>query len=790
MKTILLTLVLALAVPGLQAQTPPGAPGKPAGQSPALTRSHQPLYPAASPAAAPADAPAAPTTPAPPEEMVPAGYINFQGVDVSQVLDIYAQLVNRTLIRGAVPGAQIILKTQTPLTKTEAIEALQAVLALNGIAVVNIGEKFVKVLPVGDANSAGAEFDNTSGTNLPNLGSYITRIVQLQYVKPSEMIPIIQPFSKLANSILAIDSNGILVLRDNAENIKRMLEMIAKVDISTPTEYISEVIPIRYAKVDDIASALNALGGGGGTSVTIGNAPSPGRISGISGSTSGGMGGMNGGNPGGMGGSSYQGGMGGGMGGGITTRSGMGVAGGGATPNGTPTGGTTFQQRLQSIIQHASGSAPGGGGGSDQPITLFGQTKIIPDESSSSLLIYATRPDMEVIKGIIAKLDVPLAQVLIESIIVEVSLGNTLNAGVSAIQKPQQYNANLGGGGIMANKGTGSFVDFLKNAATNGLGNSLPTNGATGGLNYFGSIGPTWDIAVQAAETDSKAHIIQRPRIQTSQAVPAQFFVGQSVPYKTSTYAYSGQSGDSYSQLSVGVELDVTPFINPEGAVSMQIQQEIDEIQDKNYNDSGQPSTVKRTLNSTITVRDRDTVILGGFIYSDKNHAISGVPLLMDIPLLGWLFRSTSDSKDHNELMVLMRPTVLKTPELAAVETIREGQRLPGISGAVADEAAYNRKLIAAERKKELKAATNGVGDGFFNMNPASAMGTNVQSGDFGTAPDAASTNAAAGQDTGPAATDTADQDKARAVLEQKMQDMDQKAVESVPPPTLPPPPQ
>ena len=705
---------------------------------------------------------------------MPAGYIDWEGVDLSVVLNIYSKYVGRTLIRGALPAAQVTLKTETPLTKSEVIEAIQAVLALNGIAVVNIGEKFVKVLPVGDANSAGASFDDTDATNLPNLGSYVTHIVQLQYVKPSEMIPIIQPFSKLANSILAIDSNGILVLRDNAENIKRMLEMIAKVDISTPTEYISEVIPIRYAKVDDIASALNALGGGGGTSVTIGNAPAPGRISGISGSTSGGINGMNGNNnPGGMGGSSYQGGMGGGMGGGITTRSGMGVTGGGATQNGTPTGGTTFQQRLQSIIQRAGGGSSAGGG-SDQPITLFGQTKIIPDESSSTLLIYATRSDMAVITNIIAKLDVPLAQVLIESIIVEVTLGNTLNAGVSAVQHPQQFNnSNVAGGGVMAN-GTGSFLNFVRNAATNGMGNSLPTNAASSGLNYFGSIGPTWDIAVQAAETDSKAHIIQRPRIQTSQAVPAQFFVGQSVPYITGSYSYNGVQ-NSYSQLSVGVELDVTPFINPEGAVSMQIQQEIDEIADQNYNNSGQPSTVKRTLNSTITVRDRDTVILGGFVYSDKTHNTAGVPLLMDIPLLGWLFRSTADNKSHNELMVLMRPTVLKTPELAAAETVREGQRLPGVSGAVADDAAYNRQLIAAERKKELKHATNGgLGDGFFNMSPASVL-TNTPTGDFGTAPDKGAAPSANEQNQA-----------ARAALEQKMQDLDQKAAESVPPPTPP----
>ena len=756
MKTTLLALLLAFTGRELLAQVPPSTP-----------HTRPPLFPP------PASQPAAPTSAAPaqPDEIIPAGTINFQSADLNQVLEVYSMYVGRTLLRPAgLPAGQIVLKTLTPLTKSEVIQALQAVLALNGIAVVNIGDKFVKVLPVDQANSAGAEFNDANATNLPDLGSYVTHIVQLKYVKPSEMVPIIQPFAKLANSILSIDSNGILVLRDNAENVKRMLEMIDKVDISTPTEYVSEVIPIRYAKVDDIASALNALGGSGGTTVSIGTAPSPGRISGMSGTTSGGLGGT--------GGSSYQ--PGGSTTSAFGSRSGLGVGGGGATPNGTPTSGSTFQDRLKSIINKASGVSGAAGSGSDQPIMLFGQTKIIPDESSSSLLIYATRPDMDVIKGIIAKLDVPLAQVLIESIIVEVTLGNTLNAGVSAVQHPQQFNnSNVAGGGAMAN-GTGSFLNFVKSAATNGAANSFSTNALSSGLSYFGSIGNTWDIAVQAAETDNKAHIIQRPRIQTSQAVPAQFFVGQTVPYQTGNYAYgSGGNQVSYSQLSVGVELDVTPFINPEGAVSMQINQEIDEISDQpsaanNY----QPSTVKRTLNSTITVRDRDTVILGGFVYSDKNHQVKGVPLLMDIPLLGWLFRSTADNKDHNELMVLMRPTVLKTPQLAAAETIREGQRLPGISDAVADEAAYNRKLIAAERKKELKAATNGgLGDGFYNMNPASVMGTNVPTGDFGTAPD---------KTAAPAATDTADQDKARAALGEKLKELDApNAGGSVPPPVL-----
>ena len=761
MKTILLALALALTGLELQAQTPPPF-GAPNGQ---VTK---PRYP--QPAPTPPPVAAAPVAPAQPEEMIPAGTINFQSADVNQVLDVYSQLVGRTLLRPAtLPGGPIVLKTLTPLTKSEAIQALQAVLAINGVVVVNIGDKFVKVLPADQAAGSGASVDSTSVTNMPNLGSYVTHIVQLKYVKPTEMVPVITPFAKL-NSIIPLDANGILVIRDYAENVKRMLEMIDKVDVSVPAEYISEVIPIRYAKVDDIASALNALGGGGGSTVSIGSAPSTTPINGMRSSSSG-VNGMNtGGGGGGMG----------GVNGGSSTYGNQARSIATAGPNGAPTAGTTFQDRLKSIINRASGATQ------DQQITLFGQTKIIPDESSSSLLIYATRQDMEVIKGIISKLDVPLAQVLIESIIMDVAIGKTLNAGVSVVQQPKQYNnSNVTGGGAMINGGS-SFLNTVQNLVTNGSGSSilksssLPTNALSGGLSYFGNIGDTWNVLVSAAESDTTANIIQRPRIQTSQAVPAQFFVGQSVPYVNSTYNNSingGYGGSSYSQLNVGVELDVTPFINPDGLVVMQIQQEIDEISGYTSIDGNQvPNTVKRTLNSTIAVRNRDTVILGGFVRSDKSHALSGVPILMDIPLLGWLFRSTANTKDRTELMVMMRPTVLKTPELAAAETIKEGQRLPGISAAAAEDAAGERKAIAAERKKEQQNARKGVpADGFFNMNSGADSDTNLPSGDFGAGP-STSANAPAQP-----ATPAADQDKARAAMEQKMNDLNRQP-ETIPP--------
>jgi general secretion pathway protein D len=761
MKTILLALALALTSLELRAQTPSNSvPAIPQFRQPrfGLTNgaARPPRYqqpPAAAPgtpaAAAdqPTGQPAGQPFPAPgftaattarsavPEETIPAGTINFQGVDVGQVLEVYAQLVNRTLLRANLPDAKIVLKTQTPLTKTEAIQALQAVLALNNISVINIGDKFVKVVQSDQANGSGGELDRSGSTNLPSLGTYVTHITQLHYVKPSLMVPIIQPFGKLQNSITPIDDNGILVIRDYAENVKRMLEMIEQIDVSVPAEYVSEVIPIRYAKVDDIASALNSLGGsGGGSTVSIGSSSGSGQISGLANRSSGGISGMSSLN--GSGSSSGTSAFG--------NRTGLGSSGStAANPNGTPTTGTSFAQRLNNIINRASGTT--GGGSSQDQIVLFGQTKIIPNESSSSLLIYATRADLEVIKGIIAKLDVPLSQVLIEAVIIDVTLGNTFTFGTSVAQNPAANGNVIGGGGV--NNGQ-SFANFVKTVTgtTNSSGgvsspistitSSIGTNSGSfasalpSGSSYFANIGPNWDVAVTAAETDTHASIIQRPRIQTQQAKAAQFFVGDTVPYVTgSTYGSSYGNSSSYSQLSVGVELDVTPYINPEGMVAMDIQQEIDDLNGYTYieNVGNVPNTIKRTLNASITVRDRDTVMLGGFIKSDKSHSQSGVPYLCNIPVLGLLFKQSSDTKDRQELIVLMRPTVLPTPELAAKHTINEEQRLPGVSQAAGENAAEERKLISAQRKREQKQFKNSKQyDGFYVTQPEEESTTNA----------------------------------------------------------------
>jgi general secretion pathway protein D len=727
MKTIIPVLILAMAGLDLWAQTPPfmphaapnmrpltnspsgppafprlpapgGTPPAPGGTAPALPFANRPPNSPAPPAISPADAA--------PQKEIPGFDYDWSGVDVQQVLDVYADLVGRTLIRGQLPQASIVLKTESPLTKSEAIEALQAVLAINGISIVNIGDKFAKVLASTDAGGAGGAFNDIPANEMPDMGTYVTRIVQLNYVKPSAMVPVITPLAKL-NSIIPLDDNGILVIRDYAENIKRMLEMIQKVDVTVPQEYISEVIPIKYALADDIASALNSVGGTGTATVSFGGSTAPSSVSGVGGGR--------------MGGSTMP-------GSGATTGSSTSYNGlnsqsrpstfgtqGTTTPNGTPTAGTSFQQRLQSIIQRA---ATTGGDNGPQPIQVFGQAKIIADERSNSLLIFATRQDMEQIKHVISQLDVLLSQVLLEAVIIDYDLGpNTFSFGASAAQNPQNYSPSVpavGGGGINNGQSLLNLLSgFSPSNNVSGFASALP-----GGLSYFGNIGPNWNVALEAAASDSHATVIQRPRIQTSQAKPAQFFVGETVPYVTSTYNYGGAYGNqsSYSQLSVGVELDVTPFINPDGLVVMDIQQEIDDINGyTTISGVGNiPNTDKRTLSSEIAVRNGDTVMLGGFIKNQKSTSRSGVPFLQDIPLLGNLFSQRNDQKQREELIVMMRPTVLKTPEIAAENTVTEERRLPGVSAAEADESATELKIIDEERKKELSHPKSMSG-GFYN---------------------------------------------------------------------------
>jgi general secretion pathway protein D len=664
------------AIPALPRIAPPPAPTAPA-------------RPAASP---PTPAPAA-TIPAPPAESGDVADIVYDfsgGLPVPQLLEIYQSLVKRTLLyttsgTGAVPkDATVTLKTESPLTHAQAVEALETILGINGITIINIGDKFAKVVTEAGAGSAG-DLISTNTNNIPEAGKMITQIVQVKYTDIKDLADVLKQFSKIPNnSIIALPSTETLILRDYAENVARMLDMVHRIDVQSPLLVKPEVINIKYALASDIAQALSALGASGGTSVGKSTTGSSSFGAGRSGFGGNGIGNT------GMGGSGSYGGYGGAgnYGAGIGNTggySGMGTM----TPmalNSPATGArSSFQQNLNKIVQNAASAGQ---------FQLFGQTKIIADERTNSLLVFANDEDMKMIKDIINKLDVVLAQVLIDAIVMEINLTGTRSTGVSYLSQRQGNGYFTGAGGVQnLSSAASSFLSGTTSSVSGGVTNTTAASGNTlanlpGGFSYFSKFGNDLNVVMEAVAGDSRINVLSRPRIQTSHAVPADLFIGNTVPYVTGTYSYYGGGPSSqYTQLEVGIHLQVLPLINPDGLVVMDIQADVEQLGPYvTISGAGQvPTTTKRQAGAKVAVRDGETILLGGFISDSRSTSDSGVPGFKDIPLLGNLFKSKSIQNLRTELVMLMRPTVLTNPAIAAVVARKERNKLSGVKQAELD---------------------------------------------------------------------------------------------------------
>jgi general secretion pathway protein D len=688
--------VVAPAAPGA-APAAPNVAGAPAAPGPAPA--------AGAPGAAAAAAPKPGATNDVAEDIIPPGEIRFQDVDANIVLEYYQELTGRNVLRPtSLPATKINIKTVTPLTRREAVLALDSILSMNGITMVPQGEKFVKAVPQAQANTEALKFYTNLVDELPEAGVLVTYVLQLKNALPQDVATVLQQFAKMpGNSILAIPSTSTLVLRDYAENVKRMVEIAKLIDVVTPRDYESAVIPIKYALAGDIANVLGSLSTGGGVTTVGQQQTRSGLSTGGGGFGTGGMGGM-----GGLGGAGGIGGLGGMQGQQGYNQNLQGRSGLGSTGLGSQTAGrSSFSDRLRNIVSKASAQASG-------EIVAIGQTKIIADERTNSLLIYATKDDLDTIKDIISKLDVVLAQVLIETLIFEVALDDNLSYGVSYLQRQPTTSGNFTGIGAVKNSPIPTVEDFSSVAGgSTSTGTGTSTSSGTGrganlpsGFTYLARWG-NFDIAAQAIASDSRVNILSRPRVQTSHAVEANLFVGQTRPYPTGT-SYGGYYGgySSIQQLQIGITLSVLPLINPDGLVVMDIRQKIQSVggEVEIANVGKVPETIDREVNAKVAVRDRETVALGGFISNERRKSASGVPLLKDIPLLGNLFRSTSKSGNRKELMILIRPTVLPTPTDAAIAAADEKAKMPAVTQLDLD--AQKEERTAQEKsRKEIKAA-------------------------------------------------------------------------------------
>lgn len=274
---------------------------------------------------------------------------------------------------------------------------------------------------------------------------------------------------------------------------------------------------------------------------------------------------------------------------------------------------------------------------------LAGQVTVVSDPNTNSLIVVAMPEHAELIRQILDQLDKIPEQVMIEAIIVEAALDSSRKFGVEwKFAADRLFKSNT--------SGTGQ-TDFGQTAATTGVS----------GLQYTVT-GPNLNVFFNALKEDTSFHVLSTPRIFTSNNVQAEINISQSVPYVLSSSTdTNGNISYNYSFEDVGIVLTVTPRITSNGYVTMEVSQTANELQ--GYTSFNAPIINQRQADTTVSVRDGDAIILGGIMRKTVTSSVKKVPLLGDLPLLGNLFKSTSRADSKTELMVFLRPRIVRSAE-------------------------------------------------------------------------------------------------------------------------------
>ena len=591
--------------------------------------------------------------------VISAGH-TMQGIPLATLLEEYSALVGKTLIPAQnLPSVTFDFKTNNDLTYEESKAFYETLLQQRAIALVPQGEKFIQVIPAAEvAKTLPEDVGDLSlamlaDTERPVMGYY--KIKHLDFAKTAETL--LTPFAKNPKAVIVNESSKLVIIRDSSLNVKRMVTLLRQLDVEKPREE-HRIVPVKYAKASTIVSALLVIKEGRDSSVQVAGQQ---RVTGIAGSGQSGRTGTN-------------------------TQSGR-------TTTGSSGRGSTSGQ-LQNIRAGATNTSGRGGTSSNETVLkqMFKRVAIADNSYSNEILLVGPPDEVDKVEGLVKELDVLPRQVLIEAIIIDVALGDTKNFGVSLRQAGQTKTSGRLSGALASAMGPAGFTD-------------TSISGATSGFNYWGFLGNNWEVAVNAIQNDSRVTMHSRPRIQTAHATEAKLFIGDTRPVVTGTITdISGGTSSQYQLQKFGITLNVVPYINDEGLVVMDIAQQIQDIVgSQTINGNAVPIVTDRTAETQLMVRDGEMVVMGGFIKTKTTTYEDGVPVLRDIPLLGKLFEKTQDIDERSELLVLMRPTVLDTPEAAAIKATAEQGSLPGVDLAKDEEKRLHdkyRRLVDEIRRK------------------------------------------------------------------------------------------
>ena len=610
--------------------------------------------------------------------------LNFVNAEIEAVSRAMAAILDRQIIVDPRIKGTMTLYSEQPLTPREAYLNYLAALRGLGHTVVEVAGLW-KVVPEGDAK---LQTGTVSVGQVQRSGDQIiTQIFRLQHENANNLVAVLRPLIAPNNTINANPGNNSLVITDYADNLQRIARIIAAMDVPAATDL--EVIPLQHAIASDLAVVVQRLSdaqpaaAGGAvapgsvqiladsrTNALLVRAPNAARLAGVKSlvekldrPTAGGAGAA---------GNvhvvylrnadatklaqvlraSFGGGAGGGGGGGATVGAGASALTQPTTPGATGAGGSGASAQATSPV-----------GASAQPST---GGFIQADPSTNSLVITAPEPVYKQMRAVIDQLDARRAQIYIESMIVEVSGDNAADFGFQwqgLIGKDGDKNGIVAGTNFGS---TGNIITLSSAAATGSV--SLGQGLNIGLIRDFGSAYGLAAIA-RALQSQTNTNIQSTPNLITLDNEEAKIVVGSNVPFVTGQFTSTGTSTTNPFQTierkDVGLTLRIRPQVGEGNTVRMTIYQESSSVSDKVAPGTANagPSTDKRSIESTVTVDDGQIIVLGGLIEDKFVQTQSKVPVLGDIPFLGALFRSESRTKTRTNLMVFLRPVVMRDSE-------------------------------------------------------------------------------------------------------------------------------
>ena len=584
---------------------------------------------------------------------------NYKEADIRQIVEAVGEITNRTfIIDPRVSGQKVTMLSTTPMTPDVFYEAFLSILDVHQLAAVTTGD-ITKIIP----NATARQYPGPIGAgSAQGPDDIVTQVIQVNNVGATQLVPILRPLVPQYGHLVAHPGSNMLIISDRAANVVRMANIIRRIDQASDEEI--EVVPLLHASATEVVRVMTSLtqqpraDGAPVTTSLVADARTNSVL----------------------------------LGGDRADRLRLRAL---IAHLDTPLedGGDTQVRYLRyadaeelagKLQQHATQqqTAPAGAAGAaasaQQPISIWA------DSQTNAIVVNAPPKVMRSLMAIVDKLDIRRAQVLVEAIIVEVLEDKSAELGVTWAVEGSGTDAPIAatnfpsfGPGVVQLAGVSS-------AGTVTDPSGLIGEGVTIGVGRITDDGVSFAAILRALQGDANTNIISTPTILTTDNEEASLDVGQEVPFVSGQFTNTGTAGGSVNPFttvqreSVGVKLTITPQINEGDSLLLEISQEISSIASSSAG-AVDLITNQRIIETTVIVDDGNIIVLGGLIEDTLRETDQRVPILGSIPILGNLFRSRDTEKVKTNLLVFIRPQILRDAESAFRETNEKYNYIRGI---------------------------------------------------------------------------------------------------------------